>query len=226
MRGKIIVIEGSDGCGKETQSYLLQKSLKEKGINSIVRSFPSYGKPQAGPVESYLSGDMGDISDMTPQQIITIYLVDMFVSYKLEKWDDILDSGTWIIMDRYVESNILYQASKYDDISEAMNIIRYIMNKGYNVFSLPKPSLVLYLNLSESIATQLIINRNNKKDIHESNQNYMTKVHSFGLDIAKTLEWFIISCDNELHTSIRAREEIQKDILKCLDIVFNDKTEE
>lgn len=212
-KGRIIVIEGCDGCGKETQSKLLQESLRAKGIDSIVRSFPSYGQPQAGPVESYLSGKMGDINEMSPQQISILFIVDMFTSYRMEKWDDILDSGTWIIMDRYVESNILYQASKCDDITDAFNIIRYITNKGYNVFGLPKPDYVYYLNVSENISSQLITSRGAKKDIHESNQEYMKKVHDFGLHIANTLEWLLISCDNEDHTFIKDKESIQQEIL-------------
>lgn len=218
MKGQIIVIEGCDGCGKETQSYLLQKSLEANGIKSIVRSFPSYGKPQAGPVECYLSGKMGDICDMTPQQIPMLYIIDMFTSYRLEKWDEILESGTWIIMDRYVESNIIYQASKCDDITEAFNVIRYITDKGYNVFNLPKPSDVFYLDVSEAISTKLIATRNQKKDIHESNNDYMKKVHEFGLHIANTLEWHIISCDNDDHTSIKDKHLIQQDILSRLKI--------
>lgn len=217
-KGRIIVIEGCDGCGKETQSKLLQESLRTKGIDSIVRSFPSYGQPQAGPVEIYLSGKMGDINDMTSQQISILFIVDMFTSYRVEKWDEILDSGTWIIMDRYVESNILYQASKCDNMTDAFNIIRYITNKGYTVFGLPKPDYVFYLDLSNDISTRLLNNRGLNKDLHESNYEYMKKVHEFGLSIANTLEWNVISCDNEDRTFIKDKNLIQQDILTKLGV--------
>ena len=42
MKGKIIVIEGTDCSGKETQSLLLEEALKRKNINSFKMSFPNY----------------------------------------------------------------------------------------------------------------------------------------------------------------------------------------
>lgn len=216
MRGHIIVIEGCDGVGKETQSKLLQKHLEEHGIHSIVRSFPSYNQPQAGPVEEYLHGKLGNITDISSQQISVLFLVDMFVSYNLEKWDEILDSGTWIIMDRYVESNMIYQASKCETLDEAMSIIRYITYAGYGVFGLPKPSAVVYLDVSKDTSSKLMNARGNATDIHESNDEYMTKVHNFGLKIANMLEWEVITCDNEDHTFIKEKRDIHLDILSHL----------
>ena len=45
MAGKIIVIEGTDCSGKETQSVLLEKKLKEQGKKCIKFSFPMYDTP-------------------------------------------------------------------------------------------------------------------------------------------------------------------------------------
>ena len=45
MKGKIIVIEGTDCSGKETQSKLLEKRLNEKGRKCIRFSFPMYDTP-------------------------------------------------------------------------------------------------------------------------------------------------------------------------------------
>ena len=221
MKGKIIVIEGSDGCGKETQSKLLQQHLEKNGIQSIVRSFPSYGKPQAGPVESYLHGELGDITDMTSQQISVLFLTDMFVSYKKEKWNDLLENGTWIIMDRYVESNMIYQASKSSSLEEAMHVIRYITYAGYEIFGLPKPDAVVYLDVSFETSQKLLNKRNSSSDIHESNDEYMKKVHQYGKKIAEMLEWDIISCDDVENKFIKRINEIQFDIFACLMTKFN-----
>ena len=57
--GKLIVIDGLDGSGKETQARLLQKALTERGIRTRMLSFPRYGEKSAAAVELYLSGALG-----------------------------------------------------------------------------------------------------------------------------------------------------------------------
>lgn len=45
MRGKLIVIEGTDCSGKQTQSDLLLKYLNDNGIKTKKFSFPMYDTP-------------------------------------------------------------------------------------------------------------------------------------------------------------------------------------
>ncbi|MBQ8234327.1 MAG: thymidylate kinase, partial [Bacilli bacterium] len=45
MRGKLIVIEGTDCSGKETQTNLLIEKLKNDGYNTYKFSFPMYDTP-------------------------------------------------------------------------------------------------------------------------------------------------------------------------------------
>ena len=45
MRGKLIVIEGTDCSGKETQSKLLIEHLRRDGIHVEYQSFPMYDTP-------------------------------------------------------------------------------------------------------------------------------------------------------------------------------------
>ena len=44
-KGKLIVIEGTDFSGKQTQTELLVKNLKLKGFKAISFSFPNYDSP-------------------------------------------------------------------------------------------------------------------------------------------------------------------------------------
>ena len=66
--GKLIVIEGScDGVGKSTQYKLLVDRLSKDKNNIIVtHHFPSYGTYQGRPVEEYLRGNYGKISNLSP----------------------------------------------------------------------------------------------------------------------------------------------------------------
>ena len=56
-KGKLIVLEGLDGSGKETQSKLLVDRLNKEGYKAIRVSFPNYGQPQCSMVEEYLKGN-------------------------------------------------------------------------------------------------------------------------------------------------------------------------
>ena len=62
-QGKIIVLDGLDGCGKSTQFAALGKLLTEQGETVKPISFPMYDKPSAALVKMYLRGDFSDTPD-------------------------------------------------------------------------------------------------------------------------------------------------------------------
>lgn len=57
--GRLIVIDGLDASGKETQTELLAKYLKEHGKRVRVLSFPMYDSDSSAFVRMYLSGALG-----------------------------------------------------------------------------------------------------------------------------------------------------------------------
>mgnify|MGYP000148927365 CR=1 FL=1 len=58
--GKLFVIDGTDGSGKQTQFQKLQESLTKDGIDYKVVSFPNYDSPSSTLVKMYLSGEFGE----------------------------------------------------------------------------------------------------------------------------------------------------------------------
>ena len=62
----MIVIEWIDGTGKETQTNLLIKRIKEKGGKTAKTDFPQYGKKSAKMVEYYLNGKFGKAEEVSP----------------------------------------------------------------------------------------------------------------------------------------------------------------
>ena len=95
MKGKLIVIDGSDGSGKATQTALLVERLKKEGKNVEVFDFPQYGNWSAVFVEKYLRGEFGSMKEVNPYTASLFYALDRYAaSFKLKK---LLEDGYTII---------------------------------------------------------------------------------------------------------------------------------
>ena len=111
-KGKLIVIEGLDGSGKNTQSGILTKTLTDMGLNAKELSFPCYGQPSCALVEMYLQGEFGDQPDSVgPYAASTFYAVDRYASFKKD-WGTFYQEGGIVIANRYVTSNLVHQMTK------------------------------------------------------------------------------------------------------------------
>ena len=87
--GKLFVIEGTDGSGKQTQLEKLSERLRKNNIQFKTVSFPNYESPSSSLVKMYLSGEFGDDpKDVNSYVASTFYAVDRFATYKkdLEKF--------------------------------------------------------------------------------------------------------------------------------------------
>ena len=80
--GKLIVIEGTDSSGKETQTKKLYEKLEEKGLKVKKITFPNYESPACEPVKMYLAGEFGENPlKVNPYPISTMYAIDRYASY-------------------------------------------------------------------------------------------------------------------------------------------------
>lgn len=183
-KGKLFVIEGLDGSGKQTQSELIVKRLKEEGYNVIRASYPNYESESSALVKMYLRGDFGkDADKIDPKVASTFYAVDRYATYKTE-YEEFFTSGGIIIADRYVTSNMVHQGCKIKDIEERIKYLDWLVDYEYNMFKIPKPTEVFFLDINPKVSKKLIENRQNKftneskKDIHESNFEYLMNAYS------------------------------------------------
>ena len=124
MKGKFIVIEGTDGSGKKTQAKILCEKLNEAGINCIVQSFPNYDSPACTPVKMYLNGEFGDIGCLDAYQANALYAVDRLCTMMVLK--DHIKNGGSIVFDRYVESTMLHQAALIENQEERDRFLDYV----------------------------------------------------------------------------------------------------
>ena len=124
--GKIIVIEGTDSSGKETQTKLLYERIKKNYDKTIKISFPNYNSPACEPVKMYLAGEFGyDATKVNPFPISTMYAIDRYASFK-QDWGKYYEDDYIIITDRYVTSNMIHQASKIENKEEKNDYLKWL----------------------------------------------------------------------------------------------------
>ena len=81
--GKLFVIDGTDGSGKQTQFEKLKENLTKRNIKYMTVSFPNYDSPSSSLVKMYLSGEFGeDAKQISPYIASTFYAVDRYATYK------------------------------------------------------------------------------------------------------------------------------------------------
>lgn len=218
MQGKLIVIEGLDSSGKETQSRMLEEYFQKTGVRCRRVEFPNYKSDSSALVKMYLRGDFGKTaSSVNPYAASSFYAVDRYASYKAEIEDFYMNGGL-IIADRYTTSNMIHQASKLKDGKD--ELVDWIMHYEYELLGLPKPDKVVFLNMPTDIAVKLMQNRANKatgestKDIHEKDIEYLKATYAEAMRLAQKLGWNVINCSDGKNP--RGVIEIHNDILEVL----------
>lgn len=75
----IIAIEGIDGSGKNTQAKILAQRLSIHGKAVKLMGFPCYADTLFGKeIGSYLNGEFGSITDVSPKLASMLYAGDRF----------------------------------------------------------------------------------------------------------------------------------------------------
>ena len=215
--GKLIVIEGLDGSGKSTQLELLNENLIKKGIDTRSVSFPNYDSPSSTLVKMYLGGDFGkNPNDVNAFAASVFYTVDRYASFKTD-WGEYYNNGGTIISGRYTTSNAVHQASKLP-VTQWEAFLSWLYDFEYNKIGIPKPDKVIFLDMPIEVSQKLLSKRyngdENKKDIHESDTEYLNKCRKAALFTAKYSNWEIIPCAK--NGEARSIEDIANDVLNSV----------
>ena len=215
--GKLIIIEGLDGSGKSTQTALLEDYLRDRGVSFRKIKLPDYESKSSTLVNMYLGGEFGsDASAVNPYAAGAFYAVDRFASYML-KWKEDYDNSVLILADRYATSNSIYQMEKLDK-SEWDEYLEWSEDFEYSKIGIPKPDLVIYLDMPIEISQRLMTKRydgnESKKDVHEANVEFLNKCRISALYAAKKQGWRVVSCAE--NGNVRSIEDIHKNIVEIV----------
>ena len=214
-KGTLIVIEGTDGSGKETQARLLCQALEKKGLSVNFLSFPCYGTPACAPVEMYLGGKFGKKpEDVSPYAASVMYAIDRYASFKT-KWAATYEKGEIFVADRYTTSNAVHQAAKLPP-EERAAYLKWLYDIEYNKIGIPSPDLVVYLDLTLEASGKMLKERSGKPgvqhDIHETNGEFLRKSRENALGIARDSGWEVVTAGDK--NGPYTKETIHAKVLK------------
>ncbi len=216
MRGKLIVVEGTDCSGKETQTNKLLEFFKESNIPVEKFSFPMYdtatGKIVGGPYlgKSYIcDGWFSEgATNVDPKVASLYYAADR--KYNISKITDLLDKGVNVILDRYIYSNMAHQGGKIEDENERLAMYDWLDKLEFELLNLPHADIKIFLHMPVKFSIELGRNREEALDQHEQDPNHLTNAERAYLEIVKRYDFKTIECANE---TVRTREDISKDVI-------------
>jgi len=211
--GKLIVLDGLDGSGKSTQLEAVDRWMTAQGIAHKIISFPDYEQPSSVLVRQYLAGEFGGTpAAVNAYAASSFYAVDRYASFK-RFWQEDYENGTVILAARYTTSNAIHQMSKLPK-EEWDSYLEWLEDYEYRLLGLPKPDLVIFLDMPPAVSQKLLSERyggdDTKKDIHEMNVDYLLTCREAALYAAEKCGWVVLPCSDG--DAPRTIEEIQNDI--------------
>jgi dTMP kinase len=201
MKGKFIVIEGTDGSGKGEQTIRLVKRLKDTGAPVMPFDFPRYAEPSAWFVSQYLNGAFGTIEEVGPKTASLFYALDRYAA-ALEMRAAI-DRGEIVVSNRYVGSNLGHQGSKFSDSAERQKYFEWNYDLEFNINKIPKPDLNIILHIPAEIAQELVDKKierqylsGKKRDLHEADLGHLKRTEEVYQQLAKLFprDFTVVEC--------------------------------
>ncbi|MEA3448015.1 MAG: dTMP kinase [Bacteroidota bacterium] len=228
---KFLVIEGLDGAGKSTQVRMLKNWFSEQGIPFEYIHFPRVDSPVFGDlVGRYLRGDLGKIEDVNPYLVALLFAGDQKdASSQIHQW---LKESKYVLVDRYVYSNIAYQCAKFKTEKERNNLLHWILKTEFDHFHIPEPDVSIYLDVPHDFVKSQLMDKQRvgserdylkgKDDIHEANIDYQLEVRKiYEMMIKEKIGLEALNCEDKMGKMLPAEVIFEKliDLLKNKDIV-------
>ena len=197
-KGKLLVLEAGDGSGKATQTKMLRERLVAESRCVRQVEFPDYASPSSALVRMYLGGDFGErASEVNAYAASAFFAVDRYASFQT-KWRADLEAGAIVLADRYTTANMVHQAVKLEDAAEREAFLAWLEDFEYEKLALPRPDLVLFLDMDPAVSRRLIAARaaasGAARDIHERDEDYLVRCHRASVNLAARCGWQRVRC--------------------------------
>ena len=210
-KGKLIVIDGTDGSGKATQVALLEKRLKKEGKKVKVVDFPEYYK-------NFFGGFIAHCLQEKYYNWTNIHPKIASIAYAADRWESSKEINVWLVKgyivlaNRYVSSNQIHQGGKIHDTKKRKEFLEWLDIMEYSVFNIPRPDVVFYLSLPIPV-TQKLIKAREKTGIKRAYLRRKTDLVEYDLKYLENSRKSAIKLIKELNNFIEIKCAPKKDIL-------------
>ena len=227
MKGKLIIIEGTDCSGKETQAKKAIEELQKKGISVFKFAFPNYDSPTGKIVGGPYLGKASICEGWFPEGATN---VDGLVAsayfaadrrYNINIIKEHLDKGEVVIVDRYVESNMAHQGGKIKEKDERLKMYEKLDKLEFDIMELPRPDAVIFLYMPYEYASILKQSRKEAPDQHESSKEHLKQAENAYLELTEIYNYIKIDCVKD--DVIRTIDDINKEVVEKIEGVINVK---
>jgi dTMP kinase len=190
MSQSLIVFEGLDQSGKQTQAELLRDWLKKEGHRARLVSFPDYGTSIGEEIARALQGER----DYGPEVMQLLYVANRYERKPdLQRW---IDGGLILVCDRYLASSIAYGEAQGLDPLWLAEIQKF----------LPRPSLTFMLDIEPETAVQ---RKAVDRDRYERDLEMQMRVRDSYRRQAAAEQWVVL--DGE-----RSKQAIAADVINAV----------
>ena len=223
MKNKIIVIEGTDCSGKQTQSELLQANLEAKGYSIHKSCYPRYDTPTGRIIGECYLGKTGNGFFSEGAVNVDNRVAGLYYSadrlYNQPYIDSLLETGS-VVLDRYIDSNLAHQGAKIEDRDKREELYQFFETLEYDLLGLHRADIRILLYMPTEYARLLKAGRvEEKPDQHESDEQYLKRAEMAYLEVANRNDYKIINCVKD--GVIRSREDIQSELLEYVEKELN-----
>lgn len=220
-KGKLIVLEGIDGSGKSAQYRRLSTRMTQEGIIFRNIVFPRYDQESSALIRMYLNGEFGEHpSDVNANAASIFYAVDRYASYMTD-WGEYYRKGGLILSDRYTTSNAVHQGAKLSE-DELPAFFDWLYDLEYVKLGLPKPDLVIYLDVDVETSMERMRHRqektNTEADIHEKDRLYLEACLRAGKRAAAHYGW--VHVNFRKNGTIRELDEKHEEIFSIVKTIL------
>jgi dTMP kinase len=211
MSGKLIVIEGADGAGKATQVKMLVERFKAEGIEVETLEFPRYEDTFFGSyIREWIDEVHGNFIELDPRLSSILFAGDRFETKDtINGW---LKEGKHVILDRYVSASMLHQGAKISEVGKRGSFLLWLSRLEYDVFKMPKPDVVVYLDMPFDIRHALLTTDERKPNLGhtETDEEYQLAVQHCAEQVASLEKWRVVSC--LMDDKLRSKDNISTEL--------------
>jgi dTMP kinase len=218
-RGLLIAFEGIDGSGKQTQAKLLEQSLKSEQLPVYSTGFPQYESWFGRMVGQFLNGEFGPLESVDPHFTALLYAGDRFEAK--QRITSALDAGKIVLVDRYIGSNLAHQVARAP-AGQRAEFLNWIEHLEYNIYGMPRESLILYLRVPPQQAQELIGQKSKrnyteaKHDLQESSIGHLAEAAEMYDMLSRQRPWATVQCYNAAANCLRLPEDIATEVLDAV----------